>query len=362
MMMKQAIFLYLSIVLFSGVCRAEIYEYYFDGVVPANGIQPNDEEIAVALQQVMWRIGNVSPDTQDPHYLDLISSASNLVKRFRITTLPDSTQDYFVIEFDVSVLQEYLRDSNLRTWDIERPKILWIEAGFEVDGNLWMLDNESSISERGKEKALFRQYLNDLSIKRGIILNLPIWDFEDRAQIEILAKTGDYQKVAEYFKFKYNQDGVVIGWKEIISSDKLVEKWYHSGYYSGAMYESESSHDINNLSVSLKTVQSKVFMSVADIYFDVNAQQHKGTSTATLIVAGVVDVFAFREVTNTIYSIYDSVNIVGLRYGELEFEVRSSLGIAWIRNILEKTQKFEPITLSSSGSVNPQIAYRFLQQ
>lgn len=174
------LFLVLPLVLLAGIAAAQNPDL-FSGEVPVADESPATRTLALQqiLRQVMVRVGGQRSILAQDAANELLQDAGALVQQFRYRGAADpagdgATQRYLRARFDPAALQRAMLGKGLPVWLGERPRVL-----------LWVATEERGarrLLNVGDERPL-RELLLQRAGERGMPLQLPLLDLEDRAAI-----------------------------------------------------------------------------------------------------------------------------------------------------------------------------------
>lgn len=175
-------FLLLLLALHAVVAAAQVPDI-FSGEVPVADESPATRTLALQqiLRQVMVRVAGQRSILAGEAANEVLQDAGALVQQFRYRNAPGPAggeeaipQRYLQARFDPSALRRAMLAKRLPVWLGERPRVL-----------LWVATEENGVRRLlsvGDERPL-RERLLQRAQERGMPLQLPLLDLEDRAAI-----------------------------------------------------------------------------------------------------------------------------------------------------------------------------------
>ena len=195
----------LSAVLCGGTpTHGEIVDWLYDVEVPAKSQAAVDRRNAArsALREMLTRMTGLRNVPMSQPIVRALDSPELYYAQYRFIQARDDGKQRLQVSFEPKAIQELVSDAALPIWSADRPRILaWL--AIRDDGRVRVLDSNS-------EHPL-AQSLRQRSRQRGVSLQLPLLDLEDRALISPPAVWDGFAFSLHSASRRYDAEVVLVG-------------------------------------------------------------------------------------------------------------------------------------------------------
>ena len=181
--------------------------------------------IRSALTEVLIKVSGNGQIALSPGIPEILSRSSQFLQqyRYRSATLPADpvtglapSQQYLWVRFDQISLDKTLRSIAVPIWGRSRPVTLaWLVVEQGNQRQLLGSGDDSSVT-----KAVIEQ-----SKRRGIPLDLPLYDLEDQQRVRVTDISGGFQESILKASERYAADAVLVGHLRDIGNGRWEGRW-----------------------------------------------------------------------------------------------------------------------------------------
>lgn len=185
---------------------AEVVDNLYIAEVPVENqsLEVRQAAITSGMQDVLVRISGRSLVLTITPVEQALMQPKRYVQRFSYSSqkVAGTQQKLLRVEFDKKSINKLLRDNRLPVWGRNRPSTL-----------LWLvIDNRRSrtlITNERKIKA--RQQIELQAARRGLPLNLPLYDLTDRSNLKISDVWGNFEDPIMRASERYQSEAILVG-------------------------------------------------------------------------------------------------------------------------------------------------------
>jgi len=260
---------------------ADVLDQLFvaEAVVTDEGSATRNKTLSALLAEVLVRVSGDPDIASQAAARELIADAPSLVRQYRYRSEERGGEVVRLLNatFDRTSTERMMRAGNLPVWT-RRPQVLvWLAS--ERGGKRQLLSLERYPEARAAAK--------DHARARGMPLQLPLMDLEDRAQLTPADLWSDYRPGIELASARYPHQVVLTGRLTARRGDRWVGSWTLIDGDSDRAFSTEAAA----LGDTLKAAVDRAQRELASRYAPVAAAADSG---GTLVfVANVRDVAAY---------------------------------------------------------------------
>lgn len=320
--------------------------------VPVEGRERDErlEAIKEGMGQILVRVTGDGSIAQNHEVDDIIRGGAQYVQRFRYQAAEEGDGYILIIYFDEARLSKNLANRGLPVWGRERPAVLsWIVVS---DGA-----SRYMISEKGRNKE--RGILLQAGRDRGIPLNFPLLDVEDRDRVRIGDVVGGFYDTIDVASSRYAADAVLIG-RVQRQQGQWVGRWRLKEGDQTVVFESEG--------VSMENALTQGVYGLASYLASWHATQGFSDQTDVVVVhvdeiGSLADYFKVRDYLNAFDAVNDvhpgAVQLARVRYNvHMRGAARDLERLILLGDVL---QRHDPETVEPGSLARGDLYYRLLR-
>ena len=284
--------------------------------VESQNISDRERGVKEALEVLLTRVTGLTSIPQNETVTRAFSESESWYTSYRYVDREELdhqgnmyTQMFLVIEFEQELIQELIHEAGLPIWQSNRPRILaWI-SHVGQDGQRIILSSTSN--------GLLGQAIQKRGRARGITIEFPLFDLEERMQLTPSTITGGFDDLIGVLSERYMPDQVLIG--NFSESPAGI----HRGLWVSPMANDLRLYGIE--SVSLNSAAEKLVNQIADEIMQRDVLFRRGFNMTSLSVVGVEGIDSYIQVLRYLQGLefIDEVLVVRVAYDQVEFRVRS---------------------------------------
>lgn len=171
--------------------------------VADDGSETRNRVLSDMLREVLVKVSGNSSVAGQPAAREIAADAPSLVQQYRYRTAERDGElvQFLFAQFDQAAVERLMRERNLPVWT-QRPQVLmWLAV--EQAGQRQLLN----LDDRPQARAA----LMDRARARGLPLQLPLMDLEDRNSLAPADVWADYAEGIRSASFRYPHDAVLTG-------------------------------------------------------------------------------------------------------------------------------------------------------
>ena len=311
------------------VSAAEVNDLYMAEVpAPASAGAPTDEALAAALQQVLVKVSGQTDVAGSATVREALSAPGALVLSYGTVSRPDPDGgpplSLLSARFDARAVDRLLRDAGLPVWGRARPGVLaWVALQAE-GGRVLLGSDEAPDASR---------VLRNAAGRRGIPLDVPLLDLEDRARVgEADVWQANLPALREASE-RYGAEAVLVG-----RAEQVLPTLWEIGWtlmYDGDVQQWRTRADV--LELALEDGVGEAADAMARRY--VSLLQSGGVADGSGLVIQVTGVHGVRDYARTLdyLGALEPVESVALMRAEgttLKLHVRGRTGDEAMRRVI----------------------------
>ncbi len=184
--------------------RGETVEWLYDVEVPATSQARDDQRRAArtALREMLTRMTGLRNVPMSQPIVRALNSPELYYVQYRFVQARDDGEQRLQVSFEPKAIQELVSDAALPIWSADRPRILaWL--AIREDGRVRVLDSNS--------EHRLAESLRQRSRQRGVPLQLPLLDLEDRELISPQAVWDGFAFSLHWASRRYDAEVVLVG-------------------------------------------------------------------------------------------------------------------------------------------------------
>ena len=219
------------------------------------------------------------------------------------------SQTYLVVNFEKELIHRLVREAGLPVWLSDRPRILaWIVT-VGRDGERTILSDSSNLA--------LTQFIQSQSRVRGITIELPLLDLEERNQLTPSMITGGFDELIARLSERYSPDYVTVGYVFESAAGNFNVLWSSPVENNTQLYGVE----VKTLDLAAK----KLVDHIADEAMQRSILFHRGLHTISIAVTGIKGVESYMRVLSYLESMefVDEVLITRVASNQIDFRVKS---------------------------------------
>ena len=219
------------------------------------------------------------------------------------------SQTYLVVNFERELILRLVREAGLPVWLSDRPRLLaWI-VNAEHDGERTILSDASNIA--------LTQFIQKRSRVRGITIELPLFDLEERNQLSPSMITGGFDELIVQLSKRYSPDHVILGYVFESPEGNLKVLWRSPAKDDTQLYGVEAK--------TLDLAATKLVDHMADETMQRSVLFHREFHTISISVTGIKGVESYMRVLSYLESMefVDEVLITRVASNQIDFRVKS---------------------------------------
>lgn len=191
--------------------------YVAEAPVDDEASETRNAKLSELLAEVMVRVSGSTAIGGRPGASEVLDAAPSLVQQFRYRTIGEGEQLQRVLwaRFDQAAVDRMMRERGLPVWAQRPGVLLWL--GAERVGQRMLLSLENAPEAR--DAALGR------AEQRGMQLQLPLMDLEDRAALQPADLWADYAPGIRAASARYLADVILVGRLSARADDTWQGGW-----------------------------------------------------------------------------------------------------------------------------------------
>ena len=262
-----------------GAVLADEIQGLYEAEVPVLSQNAEDRNAAIsaALLQVLVKVSSRAAVNSAPQLQEVLETANRYVQQYRYLrvdpaqTSKDNRGDeppgqVLWVRFDEQAINAMLRANGLPVWGRTRPATLvWLALSTRGQRQL--------VSASSKHEA--RTLLRDGARRRGVPLRFPLFDLDDRKQVQMSDIWGDFADPVLRASERYKARAVLVG-RASRSGDQWRGRW--------TLYVEGSRHSWETRGAQLRDMIDPGVDEAAEILATRFAQMHHETVANSLLV------------------------------------------------------------------------------
>jgi hypothetical protein len=210
--------LFILLLFFTSLVSASQFANPYQGNV-AVAEQSEDELKELALKQVLVKVSGNAQVAEFNESKLLLNKIDRLLSQYGYQTLLNTR--YFTAVFDKRQINQALRDMQQPVWGETRPiTLVWLVS----DGdNIRQLISDNMVSQESNKEiaSLFLAQQHN----RGISLQFPLMDLEDRLALSISDVSGRFYKQITRASMRYGVEHMIVANLQQLSADSWFLSW-----------------------------------------------------------------------------------------------------------------------------------------
>jgi hypothetical protein len=329
--------LFILFLLFTPLLYASQFANPYQGnIVVAE--QNEDMLKELALKQVLVKVSGNAQIAEFNESKLLLENPDSLLSQYGYQTLLN--RRYFTAVFDKQQINQALIDMQQPVWGETRPTTLvWL---INDSGNVRQLVSDHMVSQDNDKEiaSLFLQQQHN----RGISLQFPLMDLEDRLALSISDVSGRFYKPITRASMRYGVEHLVVADLQQLSADKYSLSWQ--------LVKSESSGRQSKVLVSDRlrgekaTLITAMVNKIADYYASQYAiLENQGEKfSQTIYVDGINSLAQLTQLSSVLESLVAiaSFEIVSVKDSLVAVEIKINGGLNSFKNGLFAQPNLQP--------------------
>jgi hypothetical protein len=198
--------------------HGEIVDWLYDVEVPARSQAQGDQRDAArtALREMLTRMTGLRNVPMSQPIVRALNSPELYYVQYRFIQARDDGEQRLQVSFEPKAIQELVSDAALPIWSADRPRILaWL--AIREDGRVRVLDSNSDhpLAESVRQR----------SRQRGVPLQLPLLDLEDRELISPPAVWDGFAFSLHSASRRYDAEVVLVGRAAPVDNGEWRTDW-----------------------------------------------------------------------------------------------------------------------------------------
>ncbi len=171
--------------------------------------------IRSALTEVLIKVSGNGQVALSPGIPEILSRSSQFLQQYRYRNAAEN-QKYLWVRFDQVSLDKALRSIDVPIWGRSRPVTL-----------AWLVIEQGSQRQLlgSSEDSTFAGIVIEQSKRRGIPLDLPLYDLEDQQRVRVTDILGGFQESILSASERYAADAVLVGRLRDIGNNRWEGRW-----------------------------------------------------------------------------------------------------------------------------------------
>ena len=198
--------------------HGEMVEWLYDVEVPARSQAQDDQRRAArtALREMLTRMTGLRNVPMSQPIVRALNSPELYYVQYRFIQARDDAEQRLQVSFEPRAIQELVSEAALPIWSADRPRILaWL--AIREDGRIRVLDSNSDHP--------LAESLQQRSRQRGVPLQLPLLDLEDRELISPPAVWDGFTFSLHSASRRYGAEVVLVGRAAPLDNDEWQTDW-----------------------------------------------------------------------------------------------------------------------------------------
>lgn len=198
--------------------HGETVEWLYDVVVPAKSQAQDDQRHAArtALREMLTRMTGLRNVPMSQPIVRALNSPELYYVQYRFIQARDDGEQRLQVSFEPKAVQDLVSDAALPIWSADRPRILaWL--AIREDGRIRVLDSNSDHP--------LAESLRQRSRQRGVPLQLPLLDLEDRELISPPAVWDGFAFSLHSASRRYDAEVVLVGRAASVDNGEWRTDW-----------------------------------------------------------------------------------------------------------------------------------------
>lgn len=216
--MHPAAAIFLAVLCGGTPLHGETIGWLYDVEVPARSQAQDDQRHAArsALREMLMRMTGLRNVPMSQPIVRALNSPELYYVQYRFIQARDDGEQRLQVSFQPKAIQELVSDAALPIWSADRPRILaWLAV--REDGRVRVLDSNSDHP--------LAESLRQRSRQRGVPLQLPLLDLEDRELISPPAVWDGFAFSLHSASRRYDAEVVLVGRAAQIDNDEWRTDW-----------------------------------------------------------------------------------------------------------------------------------------
>ncbi|UCE89261.1 MAG: DUF2066 domain-containing protein [Pseudomonadota bacterium] len=211
-----------------GAVRADEIQGLYEAEVPvlSQNVEDRNAAISAALLQVLVKVSSRAAVNSAPQLQEVLDSANRFVQQYRYLRADPAQKSkdkdgdappgqVLWVRFDEQAINAMLRANGLPVWGRTRPAALvWLALSTRGQRKL--------VSASSKHEA--RTLLREGARRRGVPLRFPLFDLDDRKQVQMSDLWGDFADPVLRASQRYKARAVLVG-RASRSGDQWLGRW-----------------------------------------------------------------------------------------------------------------------------------------
>ena len=216
--MRPAAAIFLALMCGATPLRGETVEWLYDVEVPARSQAQDDQRRAAraALREMLTRMTGLRNVPMSQPIVRALNSPESYYVQYRFIQARDDAEQRLRVSFEPRAIQALVSSAALPIWSADRPRILaWL--AIREDGRVRVLDSNSDHP--------LAESLRQRSRQRGVPLQLPLLDLEDRELISPPAVWDGFAFSLHSASRRYDAEVVLVGRAAPIENGEWRTDW-----------------------------------------------------------------------------------------------------------------------------------------
>ena len=199
--------------------------YAAELAVTSQGRAERRSSIRAALTEVLIKISGNGQVALSPGIPEILSRSSQYLQQYRYrsaklaadpVTGVVQNQQYLWVRFDQISLDKALRAIGVPIWGHRRPVTL-----------AWLVVEQGSQRKLlgSSDDSRFTQFVIEQATRRGIPLDLPLYDLEDQQRVKVTDILGGFQESVLAASERYAADAILVGRLRDMENNRWEGRW-----------------------------------------------------------------------------------------------------------------------------------------
>ncbi|MBD2858391.1 DUF2066 domain-containing protein [Spongiibacter sp. KMU-158] len=324
----------LAACLVSAPVSADVVQKLYDAALPLESgrAELSQVQIREGLRQVFVRVSGESELDVEPGIAEALADPKPFLSQYNFRRQRDELgQERVILDMSFSPRQVNgtLQSAGLPVWSSNRPAVL-----------VWMVIDTAQgrqfLNAENSDMAL--QALREEAYRRGLALQFPLLDLEDRGALSVDALWSMSVNQVRTASERYRAPYVLMGKATALSSGSWLASW--------AVLEAEQSQRLDTQGMGINQVLAPVIDFIADSQADQYALTGTGQDAQANLIAvkGVADFATYAEILTYLegLAVVEHANLVWADGEDMVLELV-------LKDSLDKAQRF----LSLDGRMQP---------
>lgn len=317
----------------AGAARADIVRGLHAATVPVSGQSSRALAAASrnAMAEVLVKVSGSSAVLKNPAITEALAQSRSHVQQYKFVKSGDGLQAHF--EFDATYITELVTGAGAPLWTANRPAVLaWVVL--EDERGRYFLNWDSA-----PEQA---QQLMDAFSRRGVPLQLPLFDLSDTAAISDAAAWRLDRSVISDASVRYGMQNVLAGRLAVASGGKWLGDW---SYFHPEM-RLDRAVTAQDFAAFAAAGAALVADDMAGRYAVTAIASEEGT--VLMSVTGVADYADYAAIVSWLegLELIERANIEQVLGNRIELRLHAQAEAVQLASIIELNERLQPVPVT----------------